>query len=63
MNTKSSKSSFENITFRNNQSLKDFIEKKDPIKVRIINSEKIQKEMDKTHQRILNPFTRRKQVK
>ena len=51
-----------NQTHRNKQSIQDFIEKFDSVNINIINSPKIPQEMDKTHQSILNPFTRRKIV-
>ena len=52
-----------NMIYSNNRSFKDFIEKLEPIKINIINSPKISQKFDKTHQGILNPFTRRKIVK
>jgi hypothetical protein len=50
------------LIYKNNKSFKDFIEKYDPININIISSPKIEKQMDKTHESILNPFTRRKIV-
>ena len=60
--TLSTKGTFENITFRNTRSLKDFIERNDQIKIKIKNNQKVEKQMETTHQTILNPHTRRKMV-
>lgn len=62
MKTLSTKGNLENITFRNTRSIKDFIERNDQINIKIANNQKIEKEMDTTHQSILNPYTRRKMV-
>ena len=60
--TISTKGSFENLTFRNTRSLKDFIERNDEIDIPLAKYQKQDKEMDITHQTVLNPYSIRKLV-
>jgi hypothetical protein len=55
--TISTRGTFENLTFRNTRSLKDFIERNEDIDIPIAKHHKFNKEMDVTHQTILNPYS------
>jgi hypothetical protein len=56
MKTSSTRGTFENITFRNTKSFKDFFERKDDIENAIFSNQKVDKGMDMTHQRMFNSY-------